>query len=83
MKEKLLIIQKEKSELVCKTIKFETKLISKILDSIEKSTIRTPNILMKIKMFLKVVRLMVAKAKEEVSKTSADQQNFFMMYYFH
>ena len=83
IKEKLSFIQKERAELLCKSIKFSTKMMSRIitiLENYENSKINETDILMKIKLFLKISRLVVENSKESILESKSDREReFFTM----
>jgi hypothetical protein len=83
IKEKLKLIQRERIELVCKSIKFSTKMMTRIitiLENYENSKINETDILMKIKLFLKVSRLVVENSKECITESKSDREReFFTM----
>jgi hypothetical protein len=90
--EKLLIIEKEKNSLVCESIKLSTKLMSKLLTSFsihqnnEEENINIENnhnlsneILIKLKLFLKITRLVQSQTKEEIENSNEEKNKFFSM----
>jgi len=83
IKEKLYSIEKEKVELLCKSIKFSTKLMSKIIsifENYEKLRFAENELLLKIKIFLKITRLVVQNSKSAMeSCKSENEKNFFTM----
>ena len=76
-------LKKEKAEHLCKSIKFCTKLMVKILTSIENAENRGllgKDLLMKIKFFLKVTRLVVENAKIALGECKSEKEReFFTM----
>jgi hypothetical protein len=85
VKQKLMLIQKEKTELVCSAIKFSTKLMTKNLNTIvflANNTASTSlmDILTRVKLFLKITRLVIETAKTEISNSEGGNQiEFFRM----
>lgn len=77
------MIQKEKHDLLCKAVKFSTKLMAKLMSALENYETMNSSImdlLTKIKIFLKITRLVVQNAKEEIQRASGKEQEFFTMY---
>jgi hypothetical protein len=86
IRNKLFQLQKEKTELLCQSIKFSIKLMNKMILLIENSTQMNENrthfesdLLMKIKLFLKITRVVMEKAKEQVKESEGLQNEFFQM----
>jgi hypothetical protein len=80
---KLGSLKKEKAEHLCRSIKFSTKLMTKILSSIEHVKIPDKDVLLKIKVFLKVTRLVVEQAKTALSECKSEKETeFFSMYFY-
>ncbi len=90
IKQKILDLQKEKTQLLCQSIKFSTKIMTKILSSIERVTeVNKENeihhlpdpvdLLTRIKLFLKITRLVVENANKEISESKGQQMQFFTM----
>ncbi len=83
IREKLFLIQKEKVELLCKSIKFSTKLMSKIItafENYETSGIHDNELLVKIKLFLKITRMVVENSKLAIDSCKSEKEKeFFTM----
>jgi hypothetical protein len=90
IREKLSVVQREKTALVCQSIKFSTKIMNKILTAIEKVTdvsngqgilhsSQPADLLMKIKIFLKITRLITEQVNVEVSQSQGPENQFFSM----
>jgi hypothetical protein len=79
---KLTSIKKETAELLCKAIKFSTKLMTKLLSIVENyqsSKFTEVDLLTKIKLFLKITRLVIDNAKTHAQNTTGKEQEFFTM----
>jgi hypothetical protein len=79
IKQKISDLQKEKTQLLCQAIKFSTKIMAKILNSIQKITevdkdegihhLSDPvDVLTRIKLFLKTTRIVVEYSNKELSE---------------
>lgn len=94
LKEKLTTIHREKVQLMCQSIKFSIKLMTRILNQIEEKKSGKEiykldsGLLLKIKLFLKLTRLVMDNTKAEISTIRNDknilmnqpkQLEFFMM----
>jgi hypothetical protein len=80
LRQKLFFLQKEKTEILCKTIKFSTRLMTKILASIEQISAPHKEVLIKIKMFLKITRMVVEQSKSSLEGAKSENENkFFSM----
>lgn len=90
LKQKFSDLHKEKAQLVCQAIKFSTKIMTKILNSIEKVTeadkqnelhhLTDPvDLLTRIKLFLKITRIVVENANKELTECKGQQMQFFTM----
>ena len=81
---RLGFLKKEKAELLCKSIKFSTKIMVKILASLEskeKEQLPDKELLVQIKLFLKVTRLVVDNAKSALAECKSEKESeFFSMY---
>jgi hypothetical protein len=76
---KISTVKKEQVDLLCKAIKFATKLMTKIVESFEDTKGPLCDHLTKIKLFLKVSRLVVDKAKTQIENSKGKEQEFFIM----
>ncbi len=77
IREKLFIVQREKAELLCRSIKFSTKLMAKIISSfegLEKLNLKDNDLLVKIKLFLKISRMVVDNSKVALAAVQTDQE---------
>jgi hypothetical protein len=77
------MIKKENAELLCKAVKFSTKVMTKLLSSIEtyqSCKITEVELLTKIKLFLKITRVIIENAKIHSQNTKGKEQEFFNMY---
>ena len=77
IRERLFMIQKEKAELLCRSIKFSTKLMAKIILSLEcyeKLQLKDNELLIKIKLFLKITRMVVDNSRTALSNVQSDQE---------
>ena len=75
-------LKRENAELLCKAIKFSTKLMSRLLSTVENyhsCKITEIDLLTKIKLFLKITRLVIDNAKTHAQTTSGREQEFFTM----
>jgi len=83
IREKLFLIHKEKAELLCKSIKFSTKIMSRILSSVENhQTLKLSDteLLIKIKLFLKITRMVVENSKDALDECKSEKEkDFFTM----
>jgi hypothetical protein len=90
IKQKILDLQKEKTQLLCQAIKFSTKIMTKILYSIEKISevnkeegihhlCNPVDHLTRIKLFLKITRVVVEYANKELIESKGQQMQFFTM----
>lgn len=80
VKEKVHDLKQEQSELICQSIKFCIKMMSKIIESIEnfnKSVNDYGDLLMKIKLFLKITRMVAANAKNEIQQNEDSKKRVF------
>jgi hypothetical protein len=89
IKSKITSIKNEQIELLCKSIKFSIKLMTKIINSFEivcnflekLSQCQMTELLTKIKLFLKITRLVVDKSKEFMKNSQQGKEiEFFTMY---
>jgi hypothetical protein len=76
---KIANVKREQIDLLCKAIKFATKLMTKIVDWIENDKDPSCEVLTKIKLFLKISRLVVEKAKAQTETSKGKEQEFFTM----
>ncbi len=80
---RLGLLKKEKAEQLCKSIKFSTQLMVKILASLEakqKAELPDKELLLQIKLSLKVTRLVVDNAKTALSECKSEKESdFFSM----
>jgi hypothetical protein len=77
IRERLFMVQKEKAELLCRSIKFSTKLMAKIISSLEcyeKLQLKDNELLIKIKLFLKITRMVVDNSRTALSYIQSDQE---------
>jgi hypothetical protein len=77
IRQKLFIVQREKAELLCRSIKFSTKLMSKIISSFEgkeKLNLKDNELLMKIKLFMKISRMVVDNSKVALATVQSEQE---------
>ncbi len=90
IKHKIFELQKEKTQLLCKSIKFCTKIMTKILNSIERvNDVREcetgdhsndpVDVLTRTKLFLKITRLVVDHANKQLAESNGQQLQFFTM----
>jgi hypothetical protein len=84
IREKIFSIEKQKAELLCKVIKLSTKLMSKFIYSFENYQnlkIGDNELLIKIKLFLKITRLVVENSKDAITDCKGEKEKeFFIMY---
>jgi hypothetical protein len=74
-------VHKEHADLLCKAIKFSTKLMSRLLTTVENyntSTIEL-DILMKTKLFLKITRVVIDNAKSAHQNSNGKELELFSM----
>lgn len=79
---KMNSIKIETAELLCKAIKFSTKLMSKLLGIVENyksCKISDVDLLTKIKLFLKITRLVIENSKSQAQNRLGREQEFFTM----
>ena len=79
---KMNSIKIETAELLCKAIKFSTKLMSRLLGILENYNsckITEVDLLTKIKLFLKITRLVIENSKSQAQNTQGREQEFFTM----
>ena len=77
IRERLFMVQKEKAEVLCRSIKFSTKLMAKIISSLEcyeKLQLKDNELLIKIKLFLKITRMVVDNSRTALSHVQSDQE---------
>jgi hypothetical protein len=75
-------LKRETAELLCKAIKFSTKLMSRLLSTVESYhsyKLTEIDLLTKIKLFLKITRLVIDNAKSQAQITNGREQEFFTM----
>ena len=79
LKEKLLKLNKERVDLVCKSIKVSIQLISQFISYLEKNqfVVEDKEILLQIKLLMKMTRIFSIKAKEEISNTKIVKEKRF------
>lgn len=79
LKEKLLKLNKERVDLVCKSIKVSIQLISQFISYLEKNhhLVENKEILLQIKLLIKITRIFSIKAKEEISNTKIIKEKRF------
>jgi hypothetical protein len=80
--QKMNCIKKETAELLCKAIKFSTKLMTRLLtivDNYHTFKITEVDLLTKIKLFLKITRLVIDNAKIHAQNAYGKEQEFFTM----
>ena len=79
LKEKLLKLNKERVDLVCKSIKVSIQLISQFITYIEKNQhlVIEKEILLQIKLLMKITRIFSIKAKEEISNSKITKEKRF------
>lgn len=79
LKEKLLKLNKERVDLVCKSIKVSIQLISQFISCLEKNyhLVSDKEILLQIKLLMKITRIFSIKAKEEISNTKIIKEKRF------
>lgn len=80
VKDKLFNLHKERIDLVCKSIKFSIQLMSKTVSLFENSDNNCMETLSKIKLFLKITRMVVENAKEQIKVGKGKENDFFTMY---
>jgi len=77
IREKLFLVQREKAELLCRSIKFSTKLMAKIISSFEgheKLNLKDNDLLIKIKLFMKIIRMVVDNSRAFLATVQSDQE---------
>ena len=79
LKEKLMKLNKERVDLVCRSIKVSIQLISQFISYLEKDqyVVEDKEILLQIKLLMKMTRLFSVKAKEEISGTKNGKEKRF------
>jgi hypothetical protein len=86
IKKKLDPILIQKAEIICKSIKFSVKIMSKLskhlIEENTKTTKPPTEMLMKTKLFFKITRLIIENSKNSVENSSEKQKEFFKMYIF-
>jgi hypothetical protein len=82
LEERIHYIRIELSQILCKTIKFSTNLMKKLLESFEiqkTNKLVDSDRLLSIKMFLKMTRIIIDNAKSCIVETSGSELEFFKM----
>lgn len=86
LKNKLIELKKEEINLECQNIKFSIKLMSHLLNHIENLINKEiedniNDLLLKIKLFSKITRLIIEKTNEEleIDKENKQRHEFFLM----
>lgn len=90
IKEKLFNLHKDRIHLLCKSIKFSVKLMSKIFNFFNKNVEKNENskisdndLLIKIKLFLKIIRIVANNLKDLIEKSkNKKEREFFTLYLF-
>jgi hypothetical protein len=78
LREKLNNIEIEKNTLLVQAVKISTKLMTKISDVL-KSSNTSLDVLMKIKLFLKISRIVIENTKEIINNFKGQRAEFFQM----
>jgi len=83
IRKKLDAILVQKADIICKSIKFSVRLMSKLSKYLieEKNKLEKPptEILLKTKIFLKITRLIIDNSKNSIEKSNDKQKEFFKM----
>lgn len=83
IQEKIYNVQKENSELVCLAIKFNCKLLEKLIEILEGKNkdvnMQSVDVLKTLRVLLKVTRLCVEKASEEIIENNNNERKLFEM----
>lgn len=86
LKSKLIELKEEEINLKCQNIKFSIRLMSHLLNHIENITTKEiedniNDLLLKIKLFSKITRLIIEKTNEEleIDKENKQRHEFFLM----
>lgn len=80
--QKINSIKREIADLLCKSIKFSTKLMTRLLtivESYQSNKFTEVDLLTKIKLFLKITRLVIENAKIFAQNANGKEQEFFTM----
>jgi hypothetical protein len=80
IKDKLISIEREKTNLVVQSIKTSTKLMTKINNALDVQN-TSSDVLMKIKIFLKMTRIIIENTKQCINDCQGGSQKleFFQM----
>jgi len=83
IQEKIYNVQKENSELVCLAIKFNCKLFEKLIEILEGKNkdvnMQSVDVLKTLRVLLKVTRLCVEKASQEIIENNNNERKLFEM----
>ena len=82
LEERINNVRIELSQILCKTIKFSTNLMKKLLEAFEiqkSNKLVDSDSLLSIKMFLKMTRVIIDNAKSCIVETNGSEQEFFKM----
>ena len=78
IKEKYILLTKERIDLNCKCIKLSIKLISDFIHFLQsKDNSKTQDILFQVKLLMNILRIVITKSKEEIDKTSNKKEKRF------
>jgi hypothetical protein len=83
IRKKLEIIMVEKAEITCRSIKFCIKIMIKLLNYIEeqkeKNSISRSELLLKLKLFFQINKLIIENSSLEARDSTNKQREFFNM----